>query len=49
MLVPQAVPFGLFVTLAVHWDWPVAHEVWPEVQTDGLHATPAVHAPHVPW
>jgi hypothetical protein len=49
MLVPQETPFALFATLAVHWDWPVAQEVVPVVQTVGLHATPAVHELHVPW
>lgn len=47
-LVPQLVPSARFETLAVHCEVPVAHEVLPVVQTDGLHVALAVHELHEP-
>jgi hypothetical protein len=47
--VPQVMPFAL-LPLDTQTDVPVEHDVWPARQTlpPGLHATPAVHAVHVP-
>jgi hypothetical protein len=48
MPLPHAVPLVTLLTLAVHADVPVAHEVSPVWQADGAHAVPDVHATHAP-
>ncbi len=47
MLVPQEVPLPTFATF-VHVEEPVAHDVVPAVQLEGVHVTPAVQGEQLP-
>jgi hypothetical protein len=47
MLVPHDVPLPTFATF-VHIDVPVAHDVVPAVQLEGLQVTPAVQGEQLP-